>query len=62
MELGTHRGTSSKSGMHGNRSEVLHKCRRVLNRKVGPPEARLSDLTWMGWQEGGGKRAKGDGQ
>ena len=37
-------------------------CRQVLNRKVGAPEARLSDLTWMSWQEGEGKRAKGDGQ
>ena len=34
VELGTHRGTSSKSGMHGNRSEVLHNVDRHLTEKL----------------------------
>ena len=34
VELGTHQGTSSKSGMHGNRSEVLHKVDRYLTEKL----------------------------
>ena len=34
VELGTHRGTSSKSEMHGNRSEVLHNVDRYLTEKL----------------------------